>query len=91
MSIFTLIFVAWIVGGHVPMTSGKSVATSTISTTGVIKGTDDMIMPKVPLSLMIERFKSKHGEKYDYSLVNDEKITKKVYDALMRYEVEITD
>lgn len=72
MSIFILIFVAWIVGGHVPMTSGKSVAASTISTTGVIKGTDDMSMPKVPLSLMIERFKSKHGEKYDYSLVNDE-------------------
>lgn len=72
MSIFILTFVAWIVGGHVPMTSGKSVAASTISMTDVIKRTDDMSKPKVPLSLMIERFKSKHGEKYDYSLVNDE-------------------
>lgn len=66
------IFAMWIGWfGHHPI-RGKSVAPSTIPMTDVIKRTDDMSMPKVPLSLMIERFKNKHGEKYDYSLVNDE-------------------
>lgn len=71
MSIFVLTFVAWIVGGHVPMTSGKSVAASTISMTDVIKRTDNMAKKKT-LAEVKAAFKKVWGDRFDYSLISVE-------------------
>ena len=68
MSIIILTFVAWIVGGHVPMTSGKSVAASTISMTDTIKRTDNMTKMK-PLAQVLKEFRDIHGDRYDYTKV----------------------
>lgn len=71
MSIFILTFVAWIVGGHVPMTSGKSVAASTISMTDTIKRTDNMAKKKTLDEVKLS-FRKVWGDRFNYDLITEE-------------------
>lgn len=64
------IFALWIGWSGYHPTSGKSVAASTFLLTDVIKKTDRMKGKKRNLDEVLTLFKSKHGNKYDYSLVD---------------------
>lgn len=64
------IFAMWIGWfGHHPI-SGKSVATSTISMTDIIKRTDNMTKMK-PLAQVLKEFRGVHGGRYIYTNVNE--------------------
>lgn len=66
-----IIFALWIGGGHVLPISGKSVAASTFTMTDITKKTDKMGYKKT-LKAVLEDFKRVHGDRYDYSLINEE-------------------
>ena len=64
------IFAIWIGWSSYHPIRGKSVAPSIISMTDVIKSTDIM-RKKMALKELLSLAKEKHGDKFDYSLIND--------------------
>lgn len=64
------IFALWIGWSSYQLTRGKSVAPSTFEMTDFIKSTDNM-RERLSLSEFIARSKDVHGNKYDYSLINN--------------------
>lgn len=64
------IFAIWIGWSSYHPIRGKSVAPSMISMTDVIKRTDIM-RKKMALKELLSLAKEKHGDKFDYSLIND--------------------
>ena len=63
-------FALWIVGGHVPMISGKPIAASTLQLIGLFKVIGDMAKKKTLEEFIADAIK-KHGDKYDYSLIKE--------------------
>lgn len=61
-------FAKWIVGGHVPMTSGKPITASTLHLIGVIKRYRQMTK-RLTTEEFINKARKIHGDKYDYSKV----------------------
>lgn len=64
------IFAIWIGWSSYHPIRGRSVAPSIISTTDVIKSTDNMTKMK-PLAQVLKEFKSIHGDRYIYTDIND--------------------
>ena len=67
--IILLIFASWIGRSSYHPIRGKSVAPSTISTTDIIKRTDNMTKMK-PLTQVLKEFYDIHGDRYIYTNIN---------------------
>lgn len=68
--IILLIFAKWIGRSSYHPIRGKSVAPSTISTTDIIKRTDNMTKMK-PLTQVLKEFYDIHGDRYIYTNINE--------------------